>query len=199
MRAIIGTRAGRDSPTRPFGGRDQDRAPCRISMPSALMRSTALSSPKRLPACPFSSSGGQRDGQGSERPQRVVVVAARPSGQFDAAKPFGHHGEQCFCFQTCHVLAHALVDAHAETDMTRGISAQIESIRIFPRAGVPIGRSQEQENLLARRHHSVAETHIAGCGSEKKSAPGIPAGSLHRTPPGAGQHRRAAAPTARDG
>lgn len=44
-------------------------------------------------------------------------MAARRAGQLDPAESFGHRGQQRFRRQPGDVLAHALVDAHPETDM----------------------------------------------------------------------------------
>src|SRR4051794_11563027 len=54
-------------------------------------------------------------------PQGVVEVAFRRSADFDGLHPLGQRGEECRSLQPGDVLAHALMDTHSESQVSRGV------------------------------------------------------------------------------
>lgn len=87
-------------------------------------------------------------------------------------------GQQGFGFQAGDVLADALVDAHAEADVSRGITEEIEGVRVVPGVRVAVGGAEEHQYLLALGDDGSADFHIGRRGAEERLHRGLPADGL---------------------
>ena len=78
----------------------------------------------------------------------------------------------------------ALVDAHAEAHVARGVAGQVEGVGVVPPARVAVGRGEEHQDLLSRpgRRDRRRGRRRWRCG--RRSAPATPSAPPRRTPPG---------------
>ena len=81
------------------------------------------------------------------------------------------------------VLADALMDAHAETDVPGRVATEVERVRIGvlwcgPVAGVTVGRAEEHEDLVALGDDVVADADVGGGGAEERLDRGLPSDGL---------------------
>jgi len=98
----------------------------------------------------FASSGIGVDGHWKAVPrmQGVVGPAKRLASDLDAFYPPGLCSQHDFRLHAGDRLPDAAVDAHTEADVARGVSPDVEALRVAPAPGVAVGGPEEQQHLL---------------------------------------------------
>ena len=82
--------------------------------------------------------------EAAPRTQRVVGLALRLTGDLNAFHAPGKCGQHNFGLHAGDGLPDTAVDAHAKSDMARGVASNIEAIRIGPPSGIAVSGSQKQ-------------------------------------------------------
>src|SRR6478735_9050735 len=95
--------------------------------------------------------------------KRVVVVTYGVARRLDAPDATRHRGQDRFRLQSRDMLTHALVDAHAEADVSGRVAGEVEPVRVDPAARVSVGGGQDQEDLVAVWDDHAVDVDVASC------------------------------------
>jgi hypothetical protein len=99
---------------------------------------------------------------------RATSMSAGLSGpRFDPLDAAGQGGQQGLGLQAGHVLADALVDAHAETDVPGGVAGEVEAVGVVPSVRVAVGRAEEHEDLRVGGDERAGDGDVGGGGTEE--------------------------------
>src|SRR5215218_7847881 len=97
----------------------------------------------------MAASHPDRHGHGGDAAKDVVHVPYGLAGELEAGHLVGESVEQRGGLQLRESLPHTAVNAGAETDVSRSVTVDVESIRVLPASLVPVGGGVADEDPVA--------------------------------------------------
>src|SRR5579872_5478542 len=113
--------------------------------------------------------------QAAPREQCVVGLALRRACELDAPHAPGKSGQYDFCLEARHGLPDAAMNAHAEPDVTRSVTCNIETVWLAPAARIAVGGSQKEQYFLPGWNAYSGHLDLARCGAKEGLHRGLPA------------------------